>query len=165
MDARDLAILKAVYGLGTPSPKHIESETGIPKSTIHYRLNKLREAGVLKNDLYELDAAAIGLDVTVITEVLAEFAEGYHESVGSRLGEIDGVSDVYFTMGDTDFIVVAHLPNGAFVQRLIEEYEAIDGVERTSSKFVIATIKEEQNPIHAYHFDTLLELDLQSNTE
>jgi DNA-binding Lrp family transcriptional regulator len=161
VDARDLEILKAVYELGDPSPKRIEEETGIPKSTVHYRLNKLRERGIIRNDLYELDLEAIGFRVTVITEVLAEYEHGYHESVGSKLAEIDGVSDVYFTMGDTDFIVVAHLPDSTFVRRLVEAYESIEGVVRTSSTLAIETIKEEQNPLITYDLETLVDLELQ----
>jgi DNA-binding Lrp family transcriptional regulator len=152
VDARDLEILKAVYELGDPSPKRIEEETGIPKSTVHYRLNKLRERGIIRNDLYELDLEAIGFRVTVITEVLAEYEHGYHES---------GVSNVYFTMGDTDFIVVAHLPDSTFVRRLVEAYESIEGVVRTSSTLAIETIKEEQNPLITYDLETLVDLKLQ----
>ncbi|WP_129114697.1 Lrp/AsnC family transcriptional regulator [Halegenticoccus tardaugens] len=158
MDERDIEILKAMYELGDPSPKRIEAETGIPKSTVHYRLTKLQDAGVLENDLYELDAEKFGLGITVVTEVMAEYEEGYHEIVGSKLSEIEGVCDVFFTMGDTDFILVSRLADHRGVESLIEAFETIDEVERTSSRYVITTIKEEPNPLRTYSLDSLLEL-------
>ncbi|WP_101296944.1 Lrp/AsnC family transcriptional regulator [Halegenticoccus soli] len=157
MDERDIEILKAMYEVGDPSPKRIEEETGMPKSTVHYRLSKLREDGVLTNDLHELDREKFGLGITVISEVMAEYEQGYHEIVGSKLSEIEGVCEVFFTMGDTDFIVVAHLFDREGVESLVEAYESIDEVERTSSKFVITTIKDETNPLRTYRLETLLE--------
>lgn len=165
LDDQDLEILKTIAEIGDPSPKRIADETDTPKSTVHYRLQNLREAGIIKNGLFEVEPASIGLSVTVISEVMAEYEEGYHETVGEQLSEIDGVSDVYFTMGDTDFIVTAHLPNSSFVQDLVESYEAVDGVERTSSKFVISTIKEEPNPLRNYDMETLKGLNLSTTAD
>jgi DNA-binding Lrp family transcriptional regulator len=60
-------------------------------------------------------------------------------------------------MGDTDFIVIAHLPSRDKVEELIEQYEVIEGVERTSSKFVISTIKSEPHPLRDFTLETLRE--------
>lgn len=155
MDERDVRILSAVAEEGTMSPEKLESATGIPKSTIHYRLDQLRDAGVVLDDLGNIDLKSVGLSITIISEVWAQFEEGYHETVGEKLAGVEGVNQVYFTMGDTDFVVIAHLANREMVERLVEEYEAIDEIRRTSSKFVITTIKDEQNPLNDYETETL----------
>jgi DNA-binding Lrp family transcriptional regulator len=155
MDARDIEILKAVFELGDSSPKRVEDETGIPKSTVHYRLQKLREDGVIKDDLFAVDLEKLNLNLTVITEVTARYREGYHEEVGTALSDIEGVNQVYFTMGDTDFVVIAHLPSRDKVEQLVAQYERIDSVERTSSKFVISTIKNEPYHLQDFDLDTL----------
>ena len=155
MDERDVRILSAVAEGGTMSPEKLESATGIPKSTIHYRLDQLRDAGVVLDDLGNIDLKSVGLSITIISEVWAQFEEGYHETVGEKLAGVEGVNQVYFTMGDTDFVVIAHLANREMVERLVEEYEAIDEIRRTSSKFVITTIKDEQNPLNDYETETL----------
>lgn len=163
LDERDVDILKTLSELGDPSPKRIEEETDIPKSTVHYRLQKLREVGIIENDLYELDSDAVGLGVRIISEVTAEFKEGYHETVGRQLREIEGVTHVYFTMGDTDFIVMASLPDSTYVQKLVRDYESVDGVIRTSSTMVISTLKEDANPLRSYDSETLRSFDLSSD--
>ncbi|AHG02324.1 transcriptional regulator (plasmid) [Halostagnicola larsenii XH-48] len=157
MDERDIRILQAIAQLGTGSPDEIADHTEIPKSTVHYRLTKLNDAGVVTNDLFDIDLEKLGLDITVVTEVIAEYDDQYHKQVGKKLGEIEGVNQVYFTMGDTDFIVISHLSNREMVHRLISDYERIDEVKRTSSRFVIETMKNEPNPLNDFESETLLE--------
>lgn len=155
MDRRDLRILKTISELGTDSPSEIHDETGIPESTIYYRLNKLRDRGIIENDLYDLDLEELGLGVTIIVDVVATYKEGYHKKVGQRLSEIEGVSQVHYTMGEWDFAVVAHVPDREGVERLISDFQSIEEIQRTQSKFTITTIKHEPRILNTYSLDTL----------
>ncbi|MDQ2054637.1 Lrp/AsnC family transcriptional regulator [Halobellus sp. H-GB7] len=157
MDEKDIRILKTLAREKTSGPEQIEAETGIPKSTVHYRLKQLREDGIIENDLYDMDLSKMGVTLTVISEVNAKFDEGYHEVVGEKLADLESVSQVYFTMGDTDFIVIAHVTKREKVESLIASYESIDEIQRTSSKFVITTVKNEPRPINDLESETLLE--------
>jgi len=156
MDERDITILKAISDLGTGSPERIHEETDIPVSTIHYRLNNLREAGVIEDDLYDLDLEALGLGVTVIVEILANYSDSY-DDVAEELLEIEGVTQAYFTMGETDFVVIARLSDSEKVERLIREFEAIEEVERTNSTFVIDPLRDGQRVLQSYSLETLIE--------
>ncbi|MHB9288831.1 Lrp/AsnC family transcriptional regulator [Halobacteriales archaeon Cl-PHB] len=156
MDERDVTILKAISDLGTGSPETLHEETGIPVSTIHYRLDNLREAGVIENDLYDLDLEALGLGVTVLIEVLVDY-DGSYEEFGEQLLGIEGITQAYFTMGETDFIVVARLPDSDAVERLISAFEAIEEVERTNSTFVISSLRDVDRPLESYSLETLVE--------
>ncbi|OYR40266.1 MULTISPECIES: Lrp/AsnC family transcriptional regulator [unclassified Halorubrum] len=157
MDRKDIQILKTALSEGTTSPGEIHKYTSIPKSTVHYRLNQLRERGVIKNDLFDIDLSKLGLSLTIISEVYAEFDEGYHDIVGEKLANVEGINQVYFTMGDTDFIVIGHVTDRAMVESVVDSYEAIDQIQRTSSKFVISTVKNERHPINDFEQDTLVE--------
>ena len=155
MDERDLTLLKAIADLGTGSPERLHEETDIPVSTIHYRLNNLREDGVIENDLYDVDLEAVGLNVTVVIEVLTDYS-GTYDAVAEKFGDIEGVTQVYLTMGETDFIVIAHLTDSDMVERLIADFEALEEVERTNSTFVISTLKDSQRALESYSLETLL---------
>lgn len=154
MDEKDLRILKAIATLRSGSPDKISDHIDIPKSTVHYRLEKLQERGVI-NDVFDIDLNKAGLTLTLITEVWAEYESEYHKQVGDKLSSIQGVNQVYFTLGDTDFILVSHLPSREMVEELITDFEEVDEVTRTSSKFVITTIKNEPNPINDYDYADL----------
>ncbi|MFC4438493.1 MULTISPECIES: Lrp/AsnC family transcriptional regulator [Natrialbaceae] len=143
LDERDFEILCAIAECESFSTETVHEATDIPKSTVHYRIQNLKENDVITNDLFELDREKLGLEITVISEVWAEFGEGYHEEIGRKLAEIEGVNQVYFTMGDTDFIVISRLTSRDMVERLVEDYESIEEIRRTSSKFAISTIKED----------------------
>jgi DNA-binding Lrp family transcriptional regulator len=155
MDERDVTLLKAISDLGTGSPDRLHEETDIPVSTIHYRLNNLREAGVVENDLYDLDLDAVGLGVTVVVEVLADYDR--YEDVSEELLDVEGVTQLYFTMGETDFVLVARLPDSDDVERLIRDFESIPQVERTNSTFVIASLRDSSRPLRSYSLDSLLD--------
>lgn len=157
MDQKDIQVLAAIAELGTGSSEKISDETGIPKSTVHYRLDNLREEGVITNDLFDVDLSEVGLNITLITEVMAEYEEGYHDRVGEKLGDVEGVNQVYFTMGDTDFVVISHLSNRGMVEDLIQQFETIEEISRTSSKFVIKRIKDENRPLNDFETETLLD--------
>lgn len=165
IDDKSLRILSAIARQKTGSPDRIAEMTGIPKSTVHYRIQQLKDEGVIKNDLFDIDLENIGLSITLLSEVWAEFGEGYHETVGEQLGNIEGVNQIYFTLGDTDFIVISHLQSRQGVERLVEEFETINEIERTSSKFVISTVKNESSPVADYETETLLELLLGESVE
>ncbi|QFU84992.1 Lrp/AsnC family transcriptional regulator [Natronorubrum aibiense] len=157
MDERSIRILQAIATLGTGSPDEISAHTGIPKSTVHYRITKLKEEGIVLDDLFTIDLEKLGLEITVITEVIAEYDEQYHTQVGDKLAEIEGVNQVYFTMGETDFVVIAHLAGREMVHRLISDYESINEVVRTSSQFVVETVKNEPHPLNDFELETLIE--------
>jgi DNA-binding Lrp family transcriptional regulator len=160
MDERDVTLLKAISDLGTGSPDRLHEETGIPVSTIHYRLNNLRDAGVIENDLYDVDLDAVGLGVAVIVEVFADYEAAEYddsEAVAESLLAIEGVTQLYFTMGETDFVVVARLPNSDDVERLIGDFQANSAVKRTNSTYVISTLRDSSRPLQSYSLDSLLE--------
>ena len=160
MDERDVTLLKAISDLGTGSPDKLHEETGIPVSTIHYRLNNLRDAGIIENDLYDIDLDAVGLGVTVIVEVFADYEIAEYEDsdeVAESLLSIEGVTQLYFTMGETDFIVVARLPDSDDVERLIRDFQSNEAVKRTNSTYVISTLRDSSRPLRSYSLDSLVE--------
>ncbi|MFC7153910.1 Lrp/AsnC family transcriptional regulator [Halomarina halobia] len=156
MDERDIRLLKAIADLGTGSPERLHEETGIPVSTIHYRLNNLKDDGVIENDLYDVNLEEFGLGVTVLVEVLADY-DGPYREVGEKLLAVEGVTQAHFTMGETDFVVVARLTGSEMVERLISDFEAIEEVERTNSTYVISTLRDTHNALQSYSLETLIE--------
>ncbi|WP_231190149.1 Lrp/AsnC ligand binding domain-containing protein [Haladaptatus sp. DYF46] len=73
------------------------------------------------------------------------------------IADIEGVTKVFFTMGGTDFIVIARLPDSDSVERLISDFEERDEVARTDSTFVIDRELDSQYPLQQYTEETLIE--------
>ncbi|WP_254533540.1 Lrp/AsnC family transcriptional regulator [Natrinema gelatinilyticum] len=157
MDKKDIRILNAIAKIGTGSAEKISEETNIPKSTVHYRLDNLQEKDVISNDLFDLNLEKLGLNIIVITEVWADYNKGYHNKVGEKLSEVNGVNQVYFTMGETDFVVISRLANRNMVEHIVEQFESIEEINRTSSKFAIKTIKDENRPLNDFDIELLFD--------
>ncbi|QIB75613.1 Lrp/AsnC family transcriptional regulator [Halogeometricum borinquense] len=156
MDEKDVQILKSMEDLETTSTEAVSDATGIPISTIHYRLNKLRETGVIKNDRLDIDLDKLGLGVTILVEVFTKDDRNHTES-GRIISEVEGVTKVFFTMGSTDFIALARLPDSDSVERLISEFEELDAVARTDSTFVIDRELDSHYALQQYAEETLVE--------
>lgn len=156
MDEKDIIILKSVEDLETTSTEAVSDATGIPVSTVHYRLNNLREKGIIKNDRLDVDLDKIGFSVTIIVEVYTNNNKKYVES-GEEIADIEGVTKVFFTMGETDFIALARLPDSDSVKRLISELEDLAGIARTTSTFVIERELDSHYPLQNYSEETLLD--------
>ncbi len=155
MDEKDLRILKTMADLETTSTERVSDETGIPISTIHYRLNNLREDGVIENDRFDVDLDELGLEVTVLVEVFLK-DDRYHEESGRAIADIEGVTKVFFTMGETDFVALARLPDSNAVERLISDFEELDAVARTNSTFVIGRELDSNYPLQQYSEERLV---------
>jgi len=91
LDSRDIRILRSIAENDFASPERILEETDIPKSTNHYRIKRMKERGGINNDLLEIDFKKAGLGLTVISEVLAEFSDGYQKELGREIVGIEGV--------------------------------------------------------------------------
>ncbi|WP_114578787.1 Lrp/AsnC family transcriptional regulator [Saliphagus sp. LR7] len=155
MDEKDIQILKSLEELETTSTEAVSEATGIPLSTIHYRLNNLRDEGIITNERLDLDLKEFGLGVTILIEVFTKDDQSHTES-GKVISDIEGVTKVFFTMGSTDFIALARLPDSDSVERLISDFEALDEVARTDSTFVIERELDSHYSLQEYDTDTLI---------
>lgn len=156
MDEKDIRILKTLEELETTKTEVVSESTGIPLSTVHYRLNNLRDAGIIKNDRLDLDLDELGLGVTILVEVFTKDDQPHTES-GRAIADIEGVTKTFFTMGRTDFIALARLPDSDSVERLISDFEDLDEVARTDSTFVIERELDSHYPLQNYSEETLIE--------
>lgn len=147
IDEVDLRLLEYIEEDFDVNLEELSEQLDFSKSAIHYRLNKLREKGVIAGVSADLDPLAFGLNMMILSDVSVTHNTGYAEEIGSQLTEIDGVQQVYYTMGDVDFVVISRVQNRDQMNRLIDEMVAIDGVNETSSRFVMRELKTDTTPL------------------
>ncbi|AXG06361.1 Lrp/AsnC family transcriptional regulator [Haloplanus rubicundus] len=137
IDEKDLEILEQVENDFDVGLETLSQGLGLSKSAIHYRIEKLKENGIIEGVTADVDPLALGLEMVSITDVSVTHEEGYSENIGEKITTISGVEQVFYTMGDVDFVVVSRVQTRDQLNDLIEEIVAIDGVNETSSKFVM----------------------------
>jgi len=137
LDRTDIEILRHVEEHGTDDIGALSERLNLSKSTVYYRIDSLEEAGVITGVTVDTDPLSLGLEMLVLTEVYVVHEPGYAEDIGERLAEIDGVQRVLYTMGDVDFVVMSRTQNRDQLNDLIDETVKIEGVDGTSSTFVM----------------------------
>jgi len=147
LDEVDLKLLEHIEEDFDVNLEELSERLGFSKSAIHYRLNKLREKDVIDGVSADLDPLAFGLNMMMLSEVSVTHDTGYADQIGSKLTDIDGVQQVYYTMGDVDFVVVARVQDRDQMNRLIDEMVAVEGVNETSSRFVMKELKTERKTL------------------
>lgn len=158
IDETDIEILRHLEKFGMKQIKRIADDLEISKSTIYYRIDKLEEKGIIEGIRAELNPIALGLDIVVITNIEVGHEPGYAQEIGEGLAAIDGVCQVYYTMGDTDFMVVSRLPNRDRVNALIDDIVNVEGVNKTSSTFVMDEIQTRHNVIETLSSEMVEEI-------
>lgn len=141
IDEKDIELLSYIETNFDSNLKQIAEEIDLSKSAVHYRLKKLRENGIIDSVSAEVDPLAFGLNMLAVTDVFVTHESGYVEEIGEQLAEIDGVQQVYFTMGDVDFVVISRTQNRKQMNTVLNDIVSIEGVNETSSRFVMREIK------------------------
>ncbi|RDZ34072.1 MULTISPECIES: Lrp/AsnC family transcriptional regulator [unclassified Haloferax] len=144
LDETDLAILERVEADFDVSLETLAVELDISKSAVHYRINKLKESGVIRGVTADVDPRSLGLEMVAITDVSVTHETGYSDEIGAELDALVGVEQVYYTMGDIDFVVISRVQSREQLNALIDRMVAIDGVNETSSKFVMQEFENDR---------------------
>lgn len=158
LDDKDVKILCYVDANGSYNLDDISRDLNISRSTVHYRIKRFEEMGIIKRRLVEIDPAALGLEITSITLVYANYEKISAEKLGERLAQIPGVIAVYYVLGDVDFIVLHKAKDREDLKRILKDMSSIEGVVRTGTHFVATTIKEEKRILVNYSEEMLLKL-------
>lgn len=141
LDATDIAILERVEHDNDVNLEELADDLDLSKSAIHYRLNKLKDKGIISSISADVDPIAFGLNMLMITEVTVSHETGYADDIGHSITGIDGVYQVYYTMGDIDFVVLSRVQTREQMNDLIDEIIDIEGVNSTSSRFVMKELQ------------------------
>ncbi|WP_312911391.1 Lrp/AsnC family transcriptional regulator [Natronosalvus caseinilyticus] len=140
-DQTDVDLLEYVENDFDVNLNVLSEELGLSKSAIHYRLEKLKDRGVIRGITADLDPVPFGLDMVALTEISVTHEQGYSEDIGTELAAIDGIEQVYYTMGDVDFVTIVRVQDREQMNEVIDEIVGIEGVKETSSRFVMDEIK------------------------
>ena len=116
---------------------------GVPKSTVHYRIRKLEQDGIVEGYHAKVNATRLGYDYLAVVLVRARYGPKYHEKVGRRLAKVPGVSAVYYVLGDIDFIVLIRARDRDDYMQKLSQLSSMADIERTSTQMFAKVMKED----------------------
>lgn len=123
-DATDLTILGALNGPEGGSSYELSRKTGIPRTTIEYRLRRLEENNIILKHIYFISAAKLGM----LTFKLLIFARGVQPELSENLfrfsREEKSAVILIHCLGSWDYEVVAEVAAHSEIIQLVESLYA-----------------------------------------
>lgn len=142
LDDTDLAILEALQKDGHLSHAEIARMVGLAVSSVHERVRKMVQRGVIAGWAARLSPAALGLDLLAFVYVLMDRPEsspGFIETVAA----IPEVQECHHIAGDWNFLLKIRVRNTSALDRLLtEQIKIVPGVTRTQTTISLTSYKD-----------------------
>jgi len=141
LDDVDLRILRMLQEDARTPFSRVAKEVGVSEATVHMRVKKLKELGVLRGFQALVDPSSVGKGLTAITLIKADPMK--YAEILERLKSIPDVYEVYDVTGEYDAVVKLRSGSREELASLIDDIGKIPGVSATLTMIVLKTVKEE----------------------
>ncbi|GAA4923273.1 Lrp/AsnC ligand binding domain-containing protein [Mucilaginibacter defluvii] len=133
IDNLDIQILSILMKNATTPYTEIAKELIVSGGTIHVRMKKLEEMGVIKGASLEVDPQKLGYDITAFLGIYLEKGSQYQEAV-AQLKKINEIVELHYTTGSWSIFakIVCHDTNH-LREVLNENIQSVSGIQRTET--------------------------------
>lgn len=143
LEERDKVILRELQEDAKVKLQSLVDLLGISRSSVHYRIRKLRDCGIIKGFYAAVDPERAGYNVHTISLIRVSHRKGVSHSLGEKLGGISGVWAVYQLLGEMDFAVLSRARDRDDLQRILESMRGVEGVRRCCTYLILESVKED----------------------
>lgn len=138
LDDTDRAILRALQKDARTPFSQIARDIDMSSATVHDRVNRLQEAGVIEGYHAKVNPKAIGYGISAIVGLRVE--QGREMDTLERLADIDGVQEVHLTTGEWDVMMRVYAENADDLRELMFDRVArMDGFARSQTMVILGT--------------------------
>lgn len=130
LDELDHQILSILAKDSRTPYTEIASRLGVSDSTIHVRLKKLREDGILRGFTVDINQELLGKKVHGLAMINVNL--GHLEEVTHVLVSFESVCKVYETHGVNDLVVIIDAPDLDGLREVLMDIRKIENVTATS---------------------------------
>jgi Lrp/AsnC family transcriptional regulator for asnA, asnC and gidA len=141
LDERDKEILRILQRDARTPFSRIARMLGVSEATIHLRVRRLREAGVIKGFYAVLDPGKAGLPEEAYVFIRVE--PGLRRRAAEKLSVIKGVYELYEVSGEHQLLAKIRAAGKEELAGIIDSIGSVDGVLATKTIYVLRPLKEE----------------------
>jgi len=145
LDEKDEIILGELRKDGRMSTVDIAKRTGLPRVTVHERIKRLKERGVIKHFTVMVDHSKTGRPATAFVLVTYDpHQEVTQRKLAERLAKLDEVYEVHILAGEWDLLLKVRGDSVEGIGRLVvDKLREIGGIGRTVTLTCFSSVKEE----------------------
>jgi Lrp/AsnC family transcriptional regulator, leucine-responsive regulatory protein len=144
LDDRDLAIIAALQEDARATYADIGRRAGLSASSVHERVRKLEQAGVIRAYRAEVDPHALGLTVTALIAV-TPLDPTQPDDLPERVEEFPEVEDCFSVAGEASYILKVRTGTPERLEDLIRRLREKGGVQTRTT--VVLSIPFERRPL------------------
>ena len=143
LDAIDRRILEHLQDNARISNVDLAARVGISASPCWRRVRELEESGVISNYVTLIDAASVGLTVSIFVNVsLEKQVERELDVFQNAIRERPEVMECYLMTGEADFLLRVVVPDlMAYERFLMDHLTRVPGIASIRSSFALKQVK------------------------
>ncbi|HLD78670.1 MAG TPA: Lrp/AsnC family transcriptional regulator [archaeon] len=145
LDGLDARLLNALLADGRLSYRKLSRKLGVAAATVMSRVQRLEKAGAIAGYSARLDYERLGYDVTVLIEL--RISKGKLFEVERQIAGHPSVFAIYDHTGPFDATILARFRTRKAMDGFLKRIQTFDFVERTETKLVLNTIKEQPQKV------------------
>ena len=133
IDKTDLKILEILTQDAKKPFTEVAKKVFVSQGTVHVRMNKMQEAGIVERTTLKINYAKLGFDITAFIGIYLEKSSLY-EQVLEKLKQIPEIINVHYTTGNWSMFVKIHCRDTTHLKEVLhEKMQQVEGIERTET--------------------------------
>lgn len=133
IDNTDLRILEILMQDAKRPYTEVAKRVNVSQGTVHVRMNKMEEAGILEKTTLKINYAKLGYDITAFIGIFLEKSALY-EAVLSKLRSIPEITNIHYTTGNYSMFVKIHCRDTNHLKEVLhDKMQQVEGIERTET--------------------------------
>lgn len=138
IDSLDVKILSALQEEARTPYLEIARKLIVSGGTIHQRVDKMKEAGIIKGSNISLDLQKLGYDVTVFLGIHLKSSKDLNLVI-EELQALPEVVELFYTTGNFALLAKVVVKSmSEFHQFLVNKLQTIDGIQATESNISLS---------------------------
>ncbi|MEQ8476424.1 MAG: Lrp/AsnC ligand binding domain-containing protein [Fulvivirga sp.] len=133
IDNVDLKILEILMKNAKKPYTEVAKQVFVSGGTVHVRMKKLEDAGIVKGTTLEIDPTKLGYDITAFIGIFLAKSELYDDVI-RQLKEIPEIINVHYTTGNYSMFARIHCKDTQHLKDLLhDKIQKVDGIVRTDT--------------------------------
>ncbi|MBL7860569.1 MAG: Lrp/AsnC ligand binding domain-containing protein [Cyclobacteriaceae bacterium] len=133
IDNTDLRILEILMQDAKRPYTEVAKKVNVSQGTVHVRMNKMEEAGILEKTTLRINYAKLGYDITAFIGIYLEKSALY-DMVLAKLRDIREITNIHYTTGNYSMFVKIHCRDTNHLKEVLhDKMQQVEGIERTET--------------------------------
>ena len=141
IDKKDELIINELIQNAKIPLRKLATKLDVSFVTVMNRTKRLENAGIIRGYSANIDYSKLGYDIHVIIEV--RIAEGKLLELEKKIAQSKNIYAVYDATGEFDATIIGRFTSTRTMDSFVKKICALDFVDRTNTKLVLNTIKED----------------------